>query len=97
VDAQALLDALLVLASELGVRVEELPGQAPLEGLSPTGSGLCRVSGRNWVLLSPAEPLERRIEVLCEALRELAADALCERYLPPAVRERVFPGVSEST
>ena len=96
-DAQALLDALLVLASELDVRVEELPGQAPLEGFSPTGSGLCRVRGRSWVLLSPAEPLERRIEVRCEALRELGAEALRDRYLPPAVRERVFPGVTGDT
>ena len=89
-EAQSLLDALLELALECEVRVEELPRQAPLEGLSPAGSGLCRVRGADWVLLSPAEPVERRIEVLGAALRELAADALRDRYLPPAVRECVF-------
>lgn len=96
-DGQALLDALLELALECELRVQELPAQAPLEGISPAASGLCRVRGRSWVLLSPAEPLERRIEILGTALRELAAETLRDRYLPPAVRERVFLGGSEET
>ena len=87
---RALLDALLALAEECDLRVEDLPSRSALEGFSPAGSGLCRVRGRSWVLLSPAEPLERRIEILAAALRETAADTLRERYLPPAVRARVF-------
>lgn len=94
-ETQALLDALRVLAEECDLRVEELPAQAALEGISPTASGLCRVRGRSWVLLAPTDPQERRIEVLAAALRELATESLRGRYLPPAVRECVFPGGSE--
>lgn len=96
-DSQALLDSLLELASDCGVRVEELPPRAPMEGLSPADSGLCRVRGRSWVMLSPTDPLERRVEVLAAALRELAAEALEGRYLPPAVRECVFLGGNKET
>ena len=94
-EAQVLLDALLLLAEEFDLRVEELPAQAALEGFSPTASGLCRVRGRSWVLLAPTDPQDRRIEVLAAALRELATESLRDRYLPPAVRECVFPGGNE--
>ena len=55
-------------------------------------SGVCRVRGALWVVLSSEEPVHAQIEVLCAALRQHAGEMLENRHLPPAVRERIGPG-----
>ena len=74
-------DALLSLARELDLEVRRV---APDDAQT---SGVCRLRGRVWVLLSAGDPIERHIAVIAAALREHAAEACESRYLPPAVRE----------
>jgi hypothetical protein len=91
VEAPALLEALVALADDVGLRVDRLPARAPDGGVSATVSGRCRLRGETWVLLADGDPLERRVEVLASALRDLAGEALERRYLAPALRESIFP------
>lgn len=86
-EPQALLDALCELARDAGLAVKRL-GAAGTEGL-PASGGVCRVRGEVWVLLGDGDPVEERIELLARALRDHAGPALEDRYLPPAVRERL--------
>ncbi len=90
-ESAALLEELVALADAVGLRVERLSSRAPGEDLSPAVSGRCRLRGETWVLLAPADPIERRIEALAAALRDLAAPELESRYLPPALRAVLFP------
>jgi hypothetical protein len=80
VTPEELLDALATLAGELDLEVRR-----GASGDSAT-SGVCRLRGRVWVVLSAADPPARRIAVLAAALREHAGPACDARYLPPAVR-----------
>ena len=84
-----LLEALVALAAEAGLSVRALRGGAVGDEIGAASSGVCRVRGEVWVMLAAADPLEERIEVLVRALREHAAPLLEQRYLPPAVRERL--------
>jgi hypothetical protein len=59
------------------------------EGRPSPASGVCRVRGETWVLLAASDGLERRIEVLAQALKSHAGQILEGRYLPPAVRQRL--------
>jgi len=86
VDSAQLLDALLELANDVGLRVRGLGAGASSDGLGMTSSGVCRVRGELWVLLADADPVERRVAVLARALRDEVPDALEGRFLPPAVR-----------
>ncbi len=88
----ALLEALLLLAEELGMRVDRLSERGLEEGMAPAASARCRLRGETWVMLSPADPARRWIEVLGEGLRDVGGAALEDRYLPPALREVIFPG-----
>lgn len=86
---EELLERLLELARDAELEVRSVPG-APLgggEGAAP--SAVCRVRGDVWVVLSAADPLERRIDVLARALATHAPALLESRYLPPALRERL--------
>ena len=87
-EGQALLDFLVELAQEAGVQVRVIPRYAA-EGDPPPRSGICRIRGVPWLLLASGEPLEDRIEAAATAVRVHAREALEERYLPPAVRERL--------
>ena len=87
-DPTDLLEALAGIAAEAGLSVRRVTG-SPGDGEPPMASGVCRVRGELWVLLSEADPFEHRIEVLAQALRSHASRLLEERYLPPAVRERL--------
>jgi hypothetical protein len=78
------MQALLDLAREVDLPVRLV---ASLEG--DTASALCRVHGRTWVVLSRSDPVEAQIDVLARGLKTCAGDALDDRYLPPAVRERM--------
>lgn len=87
------LAELLALAREVGVVVRPLAGgSASTEGEPPPVSGVCRVRGTAWVLLSRADPPDAQIAVLARALRAEAGARLESRWLPPAVRAALSPG-----
>jgi len=87
VELSELLERLAELAREAGLEVREL--RAGAEGDPAPASGICRVRGETWVLLAASDGLERRVEVLAQALKTHAGHTLEGRYLPPAVRERL--------
>jgi len=89
-DAQ-MLDTLQALAREAGMQVR-VAGRGPApDGDLPVSSGVCRVRGQVWVVLSPGEPPAAQIDALARALGKYAGPLLEERHLPPAVRARVAP------
>jgi hypothetical protein len=82
-----LLDQLGDLARAAGLEIRSIGRAGPGERETP--SGTCRVNGAVWVMLSEADSLDDRVEVLAAALAEHAADQLESRYLPPAIRARL--------
>jgi hypothetical protein len=81
-----MLELLVGLAEEAGIAVRVArTGESEL----PPRSGICRVRGRLLLVVSAAEPVEARIEAVVAALREHGGGLLEERFLPPAVRERL--------
>jgi hypothetical protein len=81
-----ILEALLDIARQAGLEVRGV-GRSGLEAAeSPPASGVVRVRGDVWVMLSSADPVAVQLDVLAGALRTHAADAVADRYLPPAVR-----------
>jgi hypothetical protein len=48
------------------------------------------VRGELWIVLSGHDSIEDRIAVVAEALRREASEWLQSRYLPPAVRARLY-------
>ena len=84
-----LFETLLELTQEAGLEVRIVGRRRPGDAELPATSGICRVRGAIWVLLSPLEPTEAHVDLLVRALREHAADFIAARYLPPAVRERL--------
>jgi len=84
-----LRDELAGLAREAGMDVRVLTGPREAEAGLPVQSGVCRVRGRLWVVLAAGDPLEEQIGILAQALRTHAAAFLEDRFLPPAVRERL--------
>jgi hypothetical protein len=58
-------------------------------------SGVCRVRGELWVVLSGSDPPEARAAVLAGALRAQRGDWLESRYLAPALREWLGGGPGE--
>jgi hypothetical protein len=85
VGPRELLERLIGLAEEAGIAVRiARAGESEL----PPRSGLCRVRGRPLLVVSAAEPLDARIEAVAAALRAHGG-LLEERFLPPAVRERL--------
>jgi hypothetical protein len=85
-EASEILRLLTELAEEAGVGVRLVRAG---EGEPPARSGICRVRGRLLLLLSAADPLDARIEAVAGALRAHGGRLLEERFLPPAVRERL--------
>lgn len=89
-----LMKSLLDLAAEVGLEVRVVrPGLG--EGDAPVSSGLVRVKGRVWVVLSRSDPADAQIAVLARALVAEAGEALEARWLPPAVRS-ALEGASEA-
>jgi hypothetical protein len=82
-----LLDQLSDLARAADLEVRMIGRAGP--GERETQSGTCRVNGAVWVMLSEADSLDDRVNVLAAALTSHAADLLESRYLPPAIRERL--------
>ena len=85
--AADLLDQLGDLARAAGLEVRAIARAGPGERETP--SGTCRLNGVVWVMLSEADSLDDRVDVLAAALASHAADLLEARYLPPAIRERL--------
>jgi hypothetical protein len=86
VEPRDVLSLLVGLAEEVGIPVRVArSGESEL----PPRSGLCRVRGRLLLVVSAAEPVEARIEAVAAALREHGGAQLEQRFLPPAVRERL--------
>lgn len=85
-EPRAVLDLLIGLAEEAGIAVRiARAGDSEL----PPRSGLCLVRGRPVLVVSAAEPVEARIDAVAAALRQHGGAGLEERFLPPAVRERL--------
>jgi hypothetical protein len=82
-----LLDQLSDLARAADLEVRMIGRAGP--GERETQSGTCRVNGAVWVMLSEADSLDDRVNVLAAALTSHAAYLLESRYLPPAIRERL--------
>ena len=90
-DDALVLESLIDLAREAAIEVRVIGAGPTADGLAPATSGVCRVRGRVWVLLSRRETPNLQIRALANALREHAAPLLEQRYLPPAVRACIFP------
>lgn len=86
---EQLHDALVELARSVGFGIRRSGGRVAGETDLPLASGFARARDEVWVVLSSADPVEERIEVLAAALRTHAAAELEDRYLPPAVRDRL--------
>jgi hypothetical protein len=80
-----LMQALLELADEVDLEVRVV--RAGADGEPPLSSGVCRVAGRVWVVLSSTDPADAQISVLAAALVSQAGAELEDRFLAPAVRE----------
>lgn len=88
-ESHELYRTLIELAREAGLVVRPIRGSSGGEGEPAAASGVCRVGKATWVVLSAADATEDRIDVLARALREQAPEFLEQRYLPPALRERI--------
>jgi hypothetical protein len=87
VETPDVLEALLELCGEAGLEIRSIGLHSQPAGEPPPTSAVCRVRNSVWVVMCAADPPERHIEVLVEALRGHASDMLEERFLPPALRE----------
>ncbi len=83
------LEALVGLCREAGLEVRGVRGAPEAAGEPMARSGVCRVRGALWLVLSDADSVEDRIATAADALRVHAPDFLEARYLPPAVRQRL--------
>ena len=90
-DEAQILEVLLELAGEAGMRVRVGAGEGASDELPPLASGVCRLRGEWWVVLARSDSLPVQIETLASALREHAADLIGERHLAPAVRAHLDP------
>lgn len=82
-----LLEALLDLCREAQLEVRSIGLHSQPVDEPPPTSAVCRVRNSVWVVLCAADPPDRHIEVLAEALRSHASAMLEERFLAPALRE----------
>lgn len=81
-----ILDALLDIAREAGLEVRPVGRQGLEAGETQPGSGVVRLKGKVYVMLSSVDPVAIQLEILAGALREHAADWVEGRHLPPAIR-----------
>ncbi len=86
---EQIYDELLALARSAGFDLRKSSGKVGRDSDLPVASGVCRVRGSIWVVLSASESVEERSDVLVEALTSHASSLLEDRYLPPAVRARL--------
>jgi len=86
------LEALIGLCREAGLEVRSVRGSPEAASELVARSGVCRVRGALWLVLSDADGVEERIGAAADALRAHAPDFVEGRYLPPAVRQRLAGG-----
>jgi len=86
VDEKDILEMLLELAREAGMRVEVAGRDAQGADSLPLSSGVCRVRGELWVVLASHDAVGVQIGTLGDALRTHAFELIEARHLPPAVR-----------
>jgi hypothetical protein len=84
-----LLEAMTDLCREAGLEVRRVRGSPEGAGEPSARSGVCRVRGALWLVLSDADGIEERIAAAADALRDHAPDFVDGRYLPPALRQRL--------
>ena len=84
-----LLEALLDLAQQAGLEIRVVGRRVPGDAELPATSGICRVRGAVWVVISPHDPPEAQVDLLVRALRDHAAEFIAGHYLAPALRERL--------
>ena len=87
-----LLEALIVLCRDAGLEVRSVCRSSEAASELVARSGVCRVRGALWLVLSDADGVEERIGAAADALRAHAPDFVEGRYLPPAVRQRLAGG-----
>ena len=81
------LEALLELANAAELEIRSVGLHSQPAGEPPPTSAVCRVRDQVWVVLCAADPVERHLRVLAEALKGHRAEWLEERFIPPALRE----------
>ena len=88
-DARTVLGHLEALAEQIGVeiRYEPMEGEA---ALSP--GGMCRIRGRQVIIVNSKAPLGDQIHTLVKALRRLD---LSQVYLRPSIRDLLERDVGE--
>ena len=84
---------LFELARDAGFEVRAAGRLAPDD--PPLLSGVCRLRGKLYIVLSANESVPVQIEALATALRENAAETLQNRHLPPAIRDLLDPPESK--
>lgn len=94
VDESDILEVLLDLAESAGFQVR--PGGQLGPDDPPLASGVCRLRGQLFVVLSANESVPMQIDTLAGALREHASSLLESQHLPPAVRAVLDPAGRES-
>jgi len=79
-----LMSLLLEIAGEAGIEVRSA-GDAD----APPMSGVCRVRGKLWVVLSRSDPVEIQVDTLAGALADHASPFLEGRFIAPVARARI--------
>jgi len=77
------------VAEAAGLEVRGVGRGSVTEGGPAPESGVVLLRSRVIVLLSPNDPLDRRIEVLADALRTHADAWLEAHFISPAIRSRL--------
>jgi hypothetical protein len=80
-DEEILLNQLEVLAEKLGILVRD--ENINMEESASTG-GLCRIEGKNVLILNSRATVKEKNQVMIKALRQFD---LSDIYLKPAIRE----------
>ena len=85
------LTALLEVAERAGLEVRPVGRKGLEPGEPQPGSGVVRLKGRVFVMLSSVDPVAIQLEILAGALREHAGDWIEQHHLPPVVRALLEP------
>lgn len=93
-DEADILEALFELARDEGFEIRAAGRLAPDD--PPLLSGVCRLRGKLYIVLSANESVPMQIEAMASALRENAGESLHNRHLPPAIRALIDPPGSKT-
>ncbi|RPG07101.1 MAG: hypothetical protein CBC32_010285 [Proteobacteria bacterium TMED72] len=93
VDEADILEMLFELARDAGFEIRAAGRLAPDD--PPLLSGVCRLRGKLYIVLSANESVPVQIEALALAIRENASETLQNRHLPPAIRDLLDPAGSK--